>query len=275
MLSRREASEAVGEQGWRFLLGTLRTAVRVGSLAEAAGLAARAAEVCGPHADGHLRVDLRPDRVELVLQTRAVTGVTDLDAELAHRISDAAGRLGLRTEPSIDAGVRTVQELEIAVDASDIAMIRPFWKAVLGYTDLAAGRDPLVDPVGAGPMVWFQQMTEPRPQRNRIHLDLCVPHDEAPGRVAAALVAGGRLLSGRRCRPSGPWPTRRATRSASRPGRPATPSKQPGGAAVCPARSQWSGKPGPAARSPARRPVACRLCRPRPVACGPHCASGG
>ena len=198
MLSRRAASEAVGEQGWRFLLGTLRTAVQVGSLSDAAELATRAVEVCGPHADGHLRVDLRPDRVELVLQTRAVTAVTELDAELAHRISVAAGQRGLRTTPSIDAGTRSVQELEIAIDARDIAAVRPFWKAVLGYADAAPGANPLVDPVGQGPVVWFQQMTEARPQRNRIHLDLCVPHDEAPGRVAAALVVGGRLLSGRR-----------------------------------------------------------------------------
>ncbi len=38
-------------------------------------------------------------------------------------------------------------------------------------------------------------MDEPRPQRNRIHLDVIVPHDVAEERVAAALAAGGRLVS--------------------------------------------------------------------------------
>lgn len=38
-------------------------------------------------------------------------------------------------------------------------------------------------------------MDVPRPQRNRIHLDVDVPHDEAPARIAAALAAGGVLLS--------------------------------------------------------------------------------
>jgi 4a-hydroxytetrahydrobiopterin dehydratase len=53
----------------------------------------------------------------------------------------------------------------------------------------------LVDPVGQGPTIWFQQMAAPRPQRNRIHLDVTVPHDEASHRVEAALAAGGRLRS--------------------------------------------------------------------------------
>jgi 4a-hydroxytetrahydrobiopterin dehydratase len=88
--------------------------------------------------------------------------------------------------------------LEIAIDAIDIPAIRPFWKAVLGYAD-EPGRggpsDALIDPLGQGPAVWFQQMDEPRPQRNRIHFDVSVPHDEAHQRIEATLAAGGRLLS--------------------------------------------------------------------------------
>jgi 4a-hydroxytetrahydrobiopterin dehydratase len=38
-------------------------------------------------------------------------------------------------------------------------------------------------------------MSEPREQRNRIHFDICVPHDEAARRIEAVLAAGGRLLS--------------------------------------------------------------------------------
>jgi 4a-hydroxytetrahydrobiopterin dehydratase len=60
----------------------------------------------------------------------------------------------------------------------------------------AAGpEDPLVDPVGQGPAIWFQQMDAPRPQRNRIHVDISVPHDEAPHRIHAALDGGGTLVS--------------------------------------------------------------------------------
>jgi len=35
----------------------------------------------------------------------------------------------------------------------------------------------------------------PRPQRNRIHIDVWVPHDQAEARVATAIAAGGRLVS--------------------------------------------------------------------------------
>ena len=73
----------------------------------------------------------------------------------------------------------------------------PFWRAVLGYADEPPEIDAspaLVDPAGIGPSVWFQQMDVPRPQRNRIHLDVSVPHDEAESRVAAALAAGGTLV---------------------------------------------------------------------------------
>ena len=201
-LSRQEASEAVQDSGWRFLLGTLRTSVPVGSLARAIGLAADAVAVCGDDADRHLRVDARPDRVVFTLQSLERAAVTTRDVELALRISATADSSGFLAEPEIGTGApRSVQIVEIAIDALDIAGIRAFWKAVLGYTDEAGAdgpEDPLVDPVGQGPAIWFQQMDRPRPQRNRIHFDICVPHDEAPRRVEAALAAGGRLVSATR-----------------------------------------------------------------------------
>jgi 4a-hydroxytetrahydrobiopterin dehydratase len=198
-LSRQEASDAVLDDGWRYLLGALRTSVPAESLARAADVLASSVAACGAHADQHLRADVRPDRVVLTLQSVDAAEVTDLDAELAHRISAAVREAGLRTGPEIGSGApRSDQMLEIAIDALDIAAIRPFWKAVLGYAD-EPGRDgpadAIVDPVGQGPAVWFQRMDRPRPQRNRIHFDVCVPHDEASGRIEAALAAGGRLVS--------------------------------------------------------------------------------
>lgn len=199
VLTRQEASDAVCDLGWRYLLGALRASVPVGSLALAGEVARNAVAACGDDADQHLVIDIRPRRVVLTLQSSDHAAVTTGDVHLAHRITAAAQEMGLRTEPGTGAGApRSVQTLEIAIDAVDIAAIRPFWKAVLGYAD-ETGADgpeaPLVDPVGQGPAIWFQQMDLARPQRNRVHFDVCVPHDEAPGRIEAALAKGGRLVS--------------------------------------------------------------------------------
>jgi 4a-hydroxytetrahydrobiopterin dehydratase len=202
VLRLREASDAVEGIGWRFLLGTLRTAVAVESLAQGAEAAVRAIAACGEDADGHLRVDVRPRRVVLTLQSLERAAVTDLDTALAHEISTALRAGELTTGPGIgDEPPHPVQVLELAIDALEIPAIRPFWKAVFGYADEAGAdgpADPLIDPDFQGPALWFQQMDRERPQRNRVHFDLCVPHDEAPRRVAAALAAGGRLCSDRR-----------------------------------------------------------------------------
>jgi 4a-hydroxytetrahydrobiopterin dehydratase len=197
-LSRQEASDAVTGLGWRLVLGELRTEVQTGSLPRAADVAARAAAV--PAADGHLRLDVRADRVMLSLQTATAGWVTERDIELARKISTTVGELRLHTDSgsgNADGGGRSVQVLEIGIDTLDAAPIRPFWQAVLGYAD-EPGRsgpwDALVDPLGQGPAVWFQRMDAPRPQRNRIHFDVSVPHDEAEPRITAALAAGGTLI---------------------------------------------------------------------------------
>jgi 4a-hydroxytetrahydrobiopterin dehydratase len=198
-LSRTEASAAVESLGWRYLLGVLCASVPVSSLGQASAVAAMAVAACGPEADGHLRVDLRPDRVELSLQDRAANAVTRPDTELAVAVSSAVAGLGAAIAPPDTAAYpRPVQMLELAIDALDIPAVRPFWRAVLGYGDEPGHDEPdaaVVDPAGQGPAIWFQQMDAPRPQRNRIHFDITVAGDEAEPRVRAALAAGGTLVS--------------------------------------------------------------------------------
>lgn len=194
-LTRQEASDAVTWLGWRYVLGEFRTEVRTGSLPLAADVAGRAAAV--PEAQGHLRMDVRADRVLLALQTAEVGAVTARDVDLARRITAVAEEFRLTTTAG-EEGDRSVQALEIGIDTMDVALIRPFWKAVLGYVDEPApscAQNALVDPFGQGPAIWFQQMDAPRPQRNRLHFDVAVPHDEAHRRIEATIAAGGKLLS--------------------------------------------------------------------------------
>jgi 4a-hydroxytetrahydrobiopterin dehydratase len=206
-LTRQQISDAVSGLGWRFAVGVIRTSVLVESLAQAADVARIVTSVAGADAGQSLSADLRPDRVVLTLQSRADGWVGPREVDLAQRISAAVGELGLATEsevgpkgPGRAGGARSVQVLEIAIDALDIPAIRPFWQAVLGYGDEPGNTadDPgagLADPVGQGPTIWFQQMDEPRPQRNRIHFDVVVPDDETGHRIQAALDAGGRLIN--------------------------------------------------------------------------------
>jgi 4a-hydroxytetrahydrobiopterin dehydratase len=196
-VSRQEASDAATPLGWRLVLGALVTRVPVGSLAEGAGVAQRLVAAAGEDADGHVRVDLRPEAVVLTVQSRRHISATAEDLAVMRRISAEITDAGLRTEPGVGDGGRSVQLLELAIDAMDIPAIRPFWKAVLGYRDEVGKTGPsdaLIDPLGHGPAVWFQQMDVPRPQRNRIHFDVSVPHDEAPQRIRAALAAGGTVV---------------------------------------------------------------------------------
>ncbi|OBA93388.1 VOC family protein [Mycolicibacterium fortuitum] len=195
-MNRREISEAVGPLGWRLVLGAIYTEVLVPSMADAAAAAAHAVDAAGPDASGHLCVDIRADRAVLRLRTRDAHAVTERDLALARDLSGALAGRGFE----LSTGPGAVQAIEIAIDALDIAAVRPFWKAVTGYIDEPGNEDlngGLVDPFGRGPAIWFQQMDSPRPQRNRIHLDIDVPHDAAQARVDAALAAGGTLLSDR------------------------------------------------------------------------------
>lgn len=196
-MNRRQISESIGPLGWRLVLGAVYTEVLVPAMADAAAAAAHAVEAAGADASGHLSVDIRSDRAVLRLRTRDAGAVTERDLELARALSQALATHGFE----LTAGPGATQAFEIAIDAMDIGAVRPFWKAVTGYIDepgLSGVNDGLVDPFGRGPAIWFQQMDSPRPQRNRIHLDIDVIHDAAPARVDAALAAGGRLLSDRR-----------------------------------------------------------------------------
>ncbi len=178
---------------WRYLLSRLEATFQAGSFAAAAALVGSIA-AAADEADHHPDIDLRyPGRLHVALTTHAAGGVvTELDLNLAAVISQLAVDAGATAEPQCS------QSTEVAIDAMDIPAIRPFWKAVLGYVDEPAAEGDeaaIVDPARIGPAFWFQQMDEPRTERNRFHIDVTVPHDVAEQRIAAALEAGGHLFT--------------------------------------------------------------------------------
>src|SRR4029078_4547874 len=107
------------------------------------------------------------------------------DLELTRAISAIAQDQGAAPDPS------NVETFQIAIHALSIPDLLPFGRAVLGYVDRDDGGEDLIDPRGRGPIIWFQRMDAPRPQRNRIHVDIWVPDDQAEARVAAALPPRG------------------------------------------------------------------------------------
>jgi 4a-hydroxytetrahydrobiopterin dehydratase len=178
---------------WRILLRSIETWFVAPTFSAGAGFAVEVARLADA-ADHHPDVDLRyPGRVHVVLTSHDAGGLTDRDADLAARISALAAASGLVAQP------RASTRLEVAIDVLDVAVVKPFWAAVLAYADESPDLDGVVrsirDPAGVGPAFWFQQMDAPRPQRNRIHIDVTVPHDEVDERVAAALAAGGTMVS--------------------------------------------------------------------------------
>ena len=173
------------EFDWRLIRDAACAHFRTESLEAGAGLVESIAELADS-ANRHIEVDLRPAGVTVRIPSNRGEFV-ESDVRLAGELSSAAKEMGAFADPS------ALQTVQVAIDALVIPEVLPFWRAVLGY-DQVDDAD-LVDPRSEGAPIWFQQMDAPRPQRNRIHIDVYVPHDQAEARVAAALAAGGHVVS--------------------------------------------------------------------------------
>jgi 4a-hydroxytetrahydrobiopterin dehydratase len=181
------AGEAL--DGWAYLLGGLQTRIAIPDLATGLALVAAigaAAAETGRHPD----LDLRSDHVGVRLSTPDVRGVTGDDVRLARRISAIAADAGLTPASA------AVSRLELALDSPAFAAVLPFWGAVLALDHLSGPDfgDELRDPSGALPTVWFQDSGDGEP-RQRWHPDVWVDPAQVGPRIAAALAAGGTLVS--------------------------------------------------------------------------------
>jgi 4a-hydroxytetrahydrobiopterin dehydratase len=187
-LSSQQFYESGGVADWRVIWGGGWAGAHFRTESFAAGVTlVQAIGELAAAANHNPDVDLRPDGVTVRLFTFSPGGLSERDAELARQISAVAARLGAPADASV------VQHHQVALDAMDIAKVRPFWRAVLGYEDWEDAD--LLDPHRRLPSFWFQQMDAPRPGRNRFHIDVYVPYDQVEGRIAAALAAGGHIVS--------------------------------------------------------------------------------
>jgi 4a-hydroxytetrahydrobiopterin dehydratase len=192
-ISPADFHQSAGVEDWRVVGDGVCAYFRTGSFADGARLVRAIAEMDGLD-EHHPDVDVRWAGVTVRLITitggyGGYYGITERDAELARRISATVRDLGFPADPSV------LQNVQVSIDALVTPDVLPFWRAVLGYAHRGDTPYDLIDPQFRGPLVYFQQMDAPRPQRNRLHFDVWVAHDRAEARVEAALAAGGHLVT--------------------------------------------------------------------------------
>ena len=177
-----------GLDGWRKVLDRLTVRYDTGDFNAGTALVTEIAQAAD-EADHHPDVELRYPHVTVSLKSHDVGAITARDIRLARRISELAAARG------VSASAHAPDVLELALDTSDQEAIKPFWAAILGYD---AGDDEVTDSASRLPSVWFQPSDSTAPDRQRWHLDVSVPHDVAQERIAAAVAAGGTLVSDER-----------------------------------------------------------------------------
>ena len=180
----RDFLAAQGGSDWVVLHGGATAVFRVPSVIEAARLANALAQVPGlagagalmTIADGQLTVRL----------TRGVFRLEQRHMQLASAVSAIAREHGAVADRT------RVQEVSVAISALPDAIDVAFWRAVLGYAELAD--DNAIDPLGHGSTVWMQDLDPAKPLRHAMHVDVSVAREQAEHRVATAVAAGGRII---------------------------------------------------------------------------------
>lgn len=179
----REFLSADDVDDWAILHGGPTAVFRVGSLQEAARLAAAIAEV--PGLEPRTLLTAASDRLTVKL-TREMWGTEARHVEVARAISALAREHGATADRS------AVQEVQLAVAAKPEAIDLAFWRAVLGYARMH--EDNCIDPLGQSSTVWMQDLDPAKPLRHAMHVDVSVARDHAEARMQAAVAAGGRVV---------------------------------------------------------------------------------
>jgi 4a-hydroxytetrahydrobiopterin dehydratase len=180
----RDFLAAQGGSDWVVLHGGAAAVFLVDSVVEAARLAEAIAGIPGLDGEGVLMT--MADGQLTVRLTRGVERLEDRHVQLAQAVSAVA------REHGVVADRTRVQEVQLAVSARPDEIDVGFWRAVLGYVELAD--DNAVDPLGHGSTVWMQELDPDRPLRHAMHVDVSIAREQAEHRLAAAVTAGGRIV---------------------------------------------------------------------------------
>jgi len=180
----REFLSAEGVDDWVVLHGGATAVFRVPSLVAAAQLAEAVARVPGLDGSGAL-LTIADGRLTVRL-SRGVFRLEEQHIALARNVSAVAQAHGAVAQPT------AAQEVQLAIAAKPDGVDVGFWRAVLGYRELAD--DNAIDPLGHGSTVWMQELDPAKPIRHAMHVDVSVAREHVDSRLAAALAAGGRVV---------------------------------------------------------------------------------
>lgn len=178
---------AAGLDDWRPLVHALHARFRTGDFATGLEFVVdigAAAEESNHHPD----VKLTYTHVDITLTSHDEGAVTDRDLALARTISDLAAERGFEADPG------RLTTVEIALNAVDKDAIGPFWGAVLTGDAGTYDGEQIIDPTGQVPLLWFQDTPAREAPPMCFHLDVWIPAGQLPGRIEAAVTAGGQVV---------------------------------------------------------------------------------
>ncbi len=189
---------------WRKLAQGLHARYVVADFAAGARLVAAWRKPCDDLGD-HLRATVGDGYVDLKLisldavyrdgegNDHVVEWVTQRDLDLARQISEVAAEHAARPDTT------GIMNIELALDTAHEDRVAPFWSALMTGGQEARGRGTIGgdvrDVAGRVPYLWFQETEEHETPRQRFHLDVFVPREHADARIAAAVAAGGVVVS--------------------------------------------------------------------------------
>ncbi|MFW5470079.1 4a-hydroxytetrahydrobiopterin dehydratase [Knoellia sp. CPCC 206435] len=146
---------------------------------------------------GTSHVDLKLSSADAIYRDdegteHVVEWVTQLDVDLARRISDIAGDHGLEADPG------SVSVIELGLDTTRSGTIAPVWAALLtgiaGSQGLGTPSDEIRDATGRVPNLWFGDLDERETRAQRFHVEVYVAPEVAEQRIAAAVAMGGTVV---------------------------------------------------------------------------------
>lgn len=173
---------------WALLAGKLRARFITENFAAGTAFVAQVTQLAEA-SNHHPDVTLTYPFVELTLISHDENGVTERDLDLARQISSLAADQG------VDSATVELVDVKIGLDTADRATLAEFWAVAL---DGAVVDGRVVGSHPSIPVLWFQPSEPHSAPRQRFHFDIWIDQGTLDDRIAAALAAGGTVVSDER-----------------------------------------------------------------------------